>query len=235
MTTLLGKNFAFVDAKSFLAQYKTIHEQQLYRFETPKESPLIIDGGANVGLSVLYFKRLYPKCRVLAFEPDPDQFDALAKNCATFQLEDVELFPKALWTQEDRVTFDREGADAGRIVPATNSLDALNVAACRLRDYLNQEVDLVKLDVEGVEAELLLDCADVLHQVQKIAVEYHSFKNQPQRLHLIMQILHDAGFRLHVNTGLVASQPLWWRQDLKGMDMRLYIFGFRPRAPQTPK
>lgn len=229
-TNLLGKNFELVDAKSFLAQYKAIFQQQVYRFETSKEAPLIIDGGANVGLSVLYFKRSFPKARIIAFEPDPDLFQVLSKNCVNFKLENVELIPKALWTREGIVTFDREGADAGRVVSDTNSLQAVDVAACRLRDYLDQEIDLLKLDLEGAEPEVLVDCADALGTVQKIVVEYHSFKEQPQKLHLITQILHDAGFRLHVNTSLAASQPLWWRQELKGMDMRLYVYGFRPRS-----
>ena len=44
----------------------------------------------------------------------------------------------------------------------------------------------------------------------------------------LTQTLHEAGFRLHVTGGLVSPQPLWWRQVNKGMDMRLYVYGFRP-------
>jgi FkbM family methyltransferase len=227
-TNLVGGCFELVDSKSFLTQYKAIFEQQIYRFESRKETPLIIDGGANVGLSVLYFKRSFPKSRIIAFEADPEIFQVLSKNCAAFQLENVELIPKALWTEETVVKFDRDGADAGRIVAQTNSLEAVDVCACRLKDYLDQEVDLLKLDLEGSELDVLVDCEDVLANVQKIVVEYHSFRDQPQKLHLLTQILNAAGFRLHVNSGLVSPQPLWWRQVSKSMDMRLYIYGFRP-------
>jgi FkbM family methyltransferase len=226
-TNLLGESFELVDAKSFLAQYKAIFDQQIYRFETRKEAPLIIDGGANVGLSVLHFKRSFPKSRIIAFEPDPDIFHVLSKNCAAFQLENVQLIPKAIWTQEGTVEFDREGADAGRIVPDTNSILAVDVGACRLTDYLDQEVDLLKLDLEGAELDVLMDCADRLSNVQKLVVEYHSFEDQPQKLHVLAKLLHDAGFRLHVTDGLVSSQPLWFRQVKGGMDMRLYLYGFR--------
>jgi FkbM family methyltransferase len=226
-TNLLGGSFELVDAKSFLAQRKAIFEQQIYRFETRKDTPLIIDGGANVGLSVLYFKRSYPKSRVIAFEPDPDLFQVLSKNCAAFQLTDIELVPKALWTEDTIVKFDCEGADAGRTVADTESFQAVDVCACRLRDYLDQDIDLLKLDLEGAEVDVLLDCVDRLKNARKIIVEYHSFKDQPQKLHIVTQLLHDAGFRLHVNAGLASSQPLWWRQVHQGMDMRLYIYGFR--------
>jgi FkbM family methyltransferase len=227
-TSLLGGKFEVVDAKSFLAQYKAIFGQQIYRFDTCKKAPLIIDGGANVGVSVLYFKRSYPNSRIIAFEPDPYIFAVLARNCSAFDLKNVELIAQALWTHEGTVKFDREGADAGRIVDDTESLQAVDVAACRLRNYLEQKVDLLKLDLEGAELDVLLDCVDMLANVDKIIVEYHSFKDQPQQFHLLTQTLHDAGFRLHINGGLVSPQPLWWRQVNKGMDMRLYVYGFRP-------
>jgi FkbM family methyltransferase len=226
-TNLFGGSFELVDSKSFLAQHQAIFDQQIYRFETRKDAPLIIDGGANVGLSVLYFKRAYPQSRVIAFEPDPDLFQVLARNCAAFQLTDIELVPKALWTEDTIVKFDREGADAGRIMADTESFQAVDVSTCRLGDYLDQEVDLLKLDLEGAEVDVLLDCVDRLRNARKIIVEYHSFKGQPQKLHIVTQLLHDAGFRLHVNAGLASAQPLWWRQVHQGMDMRLYIYGFR--------
>ena len=141
-TNLVGDCFELVDSQSFLAQYRAIFEEQIYRFESRKETPLIIDGGANVGLSVLFFKRSYPKSRILVFEPDPAIFQVLAKNCTAYRLEDVQLIRKALWTEEAVVKFDRDDADDGRIVGQTNSLYAADVCACRLKDYLNQEIDL---------------------------------------------------------------------------------------------
>lgn len=225
-SNLLDGRFELVDAKSFLAQYKAIFGQQIYRFDCRKEEPLIIDGGANVGLSVLYFKRAFPKSRIIAFEPDPEIFQVLVKNCGACQLRKVELIPRALWTQETTARFNREGADAGHLVDA-DFVQAVDVPSCRLRDYLHQEVDLLKLDIEGAEVDVLLDCANALDHVAKIVVEYHSLKDQPQRLHVLTEVLHDAGFRLHLGTGLVSPQPLWWRQVNKGMDMRLYVYGFR--------
>lgn len=243
-TNLLGGSFELADSKSFLNQYRAIFEQQIYRFSSRKEAPMIIDGGANIGLSVLYFKRSIPKCRIVAFEPDPEIFQVLTRNCAAFHLENVQLIPNALGTQDAVVRFDRDGADAGRVVAHTHSLQAVDVHASRLKDYLEQEVDLLKLDLEGAEVDVLLDCADVLSQTQNIVVEYHSFEGQPQKLHVITQLLHDAGFRLHITAGLatqilsdsgwvnitaglVSPYPLWWRPVVNGMDMRLYFYGFR--------
>ena len=46
------------------------------------EVPLIIDGGANVGLSLRGFARDFPQAHVIAVEPDDDNFRVLAANAA---------------------------------------------------------------------------------------------------------------------------------------------------------
>src|SRR5262249_62206976 len=71
-TNLLGERFEVVDAESFLSIYDQIFVREIYRFESSDDAPFIIDGGANIGASVLYFKKLYPKSRIIAFEPDPE-------------------------------------------------------------------------------------------------------------------------------------------------------------------
>ena len=59
-TQLFGRTIEFVDACTYLLMYNEFFERQLYRFETASAHPLIIDGGANIGVSSIYFKRLYP-------------------------------------------------------------------------------------------------------------------------------------------------------------------------------
>ena len=96
-TVLFDKRFEFVDGYGFLFLYDEIIEKEIYKFSTDNPAPYIIDGGANIGLSVLYFKRSYPNSRILAFEPDPDIFTVLEKNCRTFEFEGVERFDRARW------------------------------------------------------------------------------------------------------------------------------------------
>src|SRR5262245_40303470 len=74
MTDLLGVPFKISDGATFLEQYKSIVRERWYDFRTQDDEPLIIDLGANVGLSVWFFKSLYPRSRVIAFEPDKDLF-----------------------------------------------------------------------------------------------------------------------------------------------------------------
>jgi len=45
-------------------------------------TPLILDCGANIGLSSLYFAKNWPSAHVVAVEPDPSNFELLRRNVA---------------------------------------------------------------------------------------------------------------------------------------------------------
>ncbi len=226
-TTLLGPPFRFNDALAFVNAHEQIFRREIYRFVTTRDAPLIIDGGANVGLGTAWFKRHYPGARVLAFEPAPDVFALLKANCQAFA-PDAELLPKALWTAETTLRFRCEGADAGRLLPAGGAgPEVVEVPTVRLRDFLDQEVDLLKLDVEGVETELLEDCRDRLANVRNLFVEYHSFVGRPQTLDRLLAVLREAGFRVHVHSPSEAPSPLVSRPVYLGMDLQLNVFAFR--------
>src|SRR6516164_4426665 len=65
----LGYRVKITDGLNFYIQYKDEFIQQIYHFESSSTNPLIIDGGSNIGMSILYFKRLYPNARIVGFEP----------------------------------------------------------------------------------------------------------------------------------------------------------------------
>ena len=225
-TRLLGEPLDVVDAASFLFMYGEIFKQQIYSFEAGSQSPLIIDGGANIGLSTIYFKQLYPQCRVIAFEPDADVFPVLANNIRRRGYRDVELRQRALWSSETALSFMAEGADGGRIAQSGDPRNIV-VQTVRLRDHLDRPVDLLKLDIEGAETEVIADCADLLHNVRHLFVEYHSFEAKPQTLRQLVDCLADAGFRLHFQSINASPQPFLRRNLCLGMDMQLNIFAFR--------
>jgi FkbM family methyltransferase len=228
VTTLLGTPVRLIDAASFLSAYQHIIRDEIYRFEAARPDPLILDGGANIGLAVLYWKRLYPAARITAFEPDPAAYEALAWNCARWGLAGVELHQQAVWRAEETLSFWSEGADGGRLpVGPENGGSRISVPAVRLRDYLGEPVDLLKLDIEGAEVDVLLDCAGALDTVAHLFVEYHSFIDHEQRLDDLLGVLRSAGFRLHIQPELVSPQPFVNHLDENGMDQRLNIFAYR--------
>src|SRR5207248_1086360 len=69
------------DLGSFLATYRNIFVERHYAFRwNESRPPRILDLGANLGLSVLFWKRQEPRAQVLALEPDPEIFAVLERN-----------------------------------------------------------------------------------------------------------------------------------------------------------
>ncbi len=228
-TRLLGPTIHTPDGPSLYSAYRAIFQQQVYAFEAQTDTPTVIDGGANIGLSVIYFKQRYPKARVIAYEPDPNIAAYCRRNLRAMGIKGVDLREAALWSGVGELEFRAEGADGGRIVDATD-LSSCKVPTERLRDVIETAVggvDLLKLDVEGAETVVLRDCRDVLGAVRRIFVEYHSFPDRSQTLAELLSILSNAGYRLHVTPENHAWQPFVARPLICGMDLQINVYAFR--------
>src|SRR5690606_5512850 len=112
---LEGIEIIIPDLASFRFMHKEIFEQEIYKFKTSTPEPYIIDGGANIGLATIYFKKLYPFSRIVSFEPDLKIFETLKQNIGVFNFKSIELIQKGLWNQNTKLLFKSEGADAGLI------------------------------------------------------------------------------------------------------------------------
>ena len=109
-----------------------------------------------MGMSVIYFKTLFPGCRILAFEADPYIFSFLEKNVQSFGLNDVTVINKAVWDKNDDVlSFLAEGGAGGRVQEKSGQHKFVDVITTRLRDYLTEEIDFLKIDIEGQKAKCL--------------------------------------------------------------------------------
>lgn len=221
-TSLLGPPLEFVDATSFLWQYDTIIRGGAYDFEAPQQ-PFVLDVGANIGLATLAIKRQYPTAKVMAIEADPNLAAIAERNVVRAGYGDVSVVNAAAWTHYGEVSFAVEGADAGRVAPGQPT----RVRAVRLRDSLDRNVALLKIDVEGAEVDLLADCADRLMNVSAVAVEYHSYLREPQRLAELLAVLESAAMRVSVRHERAPARPLVESDVYNGMDLQLNVWAWR--------
>jgi FkbM family methyltransferase len=227
-TTLYGVEVEVVDPVSYLFMLDEIFDREIYAFETVEAEPYILDGGANIGLATIYFKRRFPRARVVAFEPDPALCGALRRNLGSFRLQDVEVIEGALHDADGFVEFFSEGSDGGRVDNVTEAGRVIGVKAVRLRSFLDRPVDLLKLDIEGAEVRVLKDVRDQLGCVRRLFVEYHSFAEAPQALAELFALLEKAGFRMTVTAPSSAGRsPFLPTAPWNGMDMQINIFGYR--------
>ena len=223
-----GFEWKIPDFASFCAQLHEIFLDEVYGFKSSSNNPIIIDCGSNVGVSIAYFKTIYPQSQIIGFEADPNIFSYLENNTKQFQ--NIELYNKAVWTENKQIQFFCQGADGGSIV---NEFDnTCTTEAIRLKDVLSKynRVDFLKIDIEGAETEVLKDCREELRKVENIFIEYHSIKKHPQNLDIILSILSENGFRYYLE-GLSKGQksPLITPFENVGMDLQVSIWGKRNR------
>lgn len=217
------------DSASTLFLNNEIFGLEIYKFNTNNLNPLIIDCGANIGLSIIYFKNLYPNSKIIAFEPDKKIFNFLEFNIKSFNFNNVELINKGLWKEENTLKFFSEGADGGRIAIEDDSNNIISIETLKLSSYLkNNKVDFLKIDIEGAETDVLIECQEYLKNVENIFIEYHSFSNERQRLSSILKILEDNNFRYYIeHIGVKSKYPFCNITNYVGFDNQLNIFGYR--------
>ena len=199
----------YLDATSLLSAFDVIVVKRWNDFPCDKKDPVILDGGANIGISAIHYKQLFPDAVVTSFEPDPRACDLLRQNLAANNIQDIEIVEKALWTTNGRTSFFSEGADANRVVREHAAIEQLtsltpsarhcDVETVRLADHLTStRFDLVKLDIESAEAEVIADCGDTLRNVDNLVIEFHLTNSKPHELARTLQTLSDQGFHVSV-------------------------------------
>jgi FkbM family methyltransferase len=229
--TFRYKNLA-LEVSDFISvayQLKEYFDDQRMKFHSKNAKPVIIDCGANVGVSVLYFKSLFPQAKILAFEPDPKIFGYLQKNLLANKVADVTIEQKAIWTDDRGISFGSEGADGGSVFFPTNKNVVPSVS---LKTILEKEtsVTLLKMDIEGAEVEVIKNCDETLKKVQYLFVEYHSWINNPQELDELLSTMKRNGFRYYIHSiGHQATQPFMGIQQANGMDVQLDIYAINER------
>lgn len=223
-----GFNFIVADYMFFLFQYKEIFVDEYYKFQSDNDSPVIHDCGSNVGTSCAYFKMIYPNSTIKAFEAEQGIADILKTNIKNNGLTNIEVIERAVWVDNNGVDLSVEGADGSFVYLGEN---VRKVNSVRLKELLDSEskVDILKMDIEGAENDVILDCGDSLKVVDNIFIEYHSYTNSKQKLSALLDVLEKNDFRYFIRNDSDRKMPLINRthNSNPSMDLQLNIFGYR--------
>jgi FkbM family methyltransferase len=156
---------------------------------------LIVDLGANIGLTVAHFAELFPRARVIGLEPEPEMADIARSHVAPWG-ERCSILTAAAWSKDGELTLAKEAgqefaasvsaspADEGSLVVEAISLDTL------LED--EDRVDYLKMDIEGAEGEVLSVGTTWAEKVRCINVEIHP----PNTIESVSALLTDLGFEV---------------------------------------
>ena len=229
------KCFRFKDFKVFykrpyelIKTYEELFLDEIYRFQTNTEQPVIIDCGANIGLSSLYFKTIYPNATLHAFEPDAALFDILERNAQVNDFTNTHLHQAAVWIEDTKLSFSSKGSEASHIDLSNQSEH--QVKAIRLANFLAkfEHIDFLKMDIEGAEFQVVADCLDGLKKVDNFFLEYHGKVHQTKQLQTLLQQVESIGFNVYIK--MAADQlisPFYQKQTGTPYDVQLNIFCYK--------
>mgnify|MGYP005835928541 CR=1 FL=1 len=199
---IMGWDIEFVDGISLYHMLRVNVIERYNDFYTTNPSPRILDCGANIGVSVLRYKKLYPAARITAFEADPDLCKVLRRNLDRNNLQDVDVVEAAVWCKDEPVDFVRIDDSQSGFIGNNKYHDRGRIKSVRgvsLLQYLDVQTDLLKLDIEGSEFEVLPSIKDRLHNVRQIMLEIHHSVDRTDRLRDALGILSNTGFNTVVN------------------------------------
>lgn len=148
-----------------------------------KRGMSIVDIGAHIGYYTLLFARLTgEEGKVFAFEPSAENFSLLTKNVEINGYKNVVLIPKAVlnFTGKTKLFLDKDSSCGHRtyLFEQKKGENCLLVDTVSLDDFFkdkNQNIDLIKMDIEGAEYASLQGMSRLLEKNKdlKIVTEFY--------------------------------------------------------------
>lgn len=207
--------------------------EYLRNLENIKEGATVIDIGAHIGSFSIFVASQFKNIRVLAFEPEPDNFALLKENISINHLED-RVFPF-------RLALDQRGGERTRLyyhpdnlgmhslvlshknLPQDKRKTFFEVKTISLKEIFEEnqilKCDLLKMDCEGCEYSVLLSTpGSTLRKIRNLTLEYHPGGD----IRKIKQYLEGVGFKTRLGRaipnhliGWMINAPLLkaWRKD----------------------
>lgn len=199
------------------AVFSQVFIDQQYRLDLPNPDlvRLVVDCGANVGFSTVWFASRFPNSTVVAVEPDPANYAMLKRNVAQFG-DRIVCMSAAVWPKDGRAKIECDSYGWGTRIREALPYEDGDVDAISLETLLSRfpggGIDILKIDIEGGERELF--CSEgirtVLDRVGVMMIELHGQECR----RMFEAVALPAGFRLtQVSETTIARRPDGnWRQ-----------------------
>jgi FkbM family methyltransferase len=194
----------------------------------------VLDVGANLGLYTVLISRLVgPTGSVIAFEPDPDLFVMLKKNCIRNGCANVTAHNVALGSGRSRLVLHKRIFNAGANTLGAGSsrffLSEVEVDVVSVDEFLpDLQPNLIKIDVQGWEFEVLRGMHQTMAANPNIALYLEYWPTGLRRAgsspDALLTLLIDQGFKLYLTVNPVHT--LLDKPDLAALTRRLTGFKY---------
>lgn len=139
------------------------------------KKPLIIDAGANIGMSALWFTYKYPEAYIFAIEPDRDNYELLVKNTQGQGGKIIPFFG-GIWPRDAKLSIDNRNAGAQHFQTSESQIDTQDTFNAITVDKILSQFDIeslfiAKIDIEGSQKELFEENTDWVKCTNLIVLE----------------------------------------------------------------
>ena len=142
----------------------------------PKPVTFVVDAGANIGDSTAWYLSTYPQARVVALEPDDENFGMLARNCAPYGDRAV-LLKAGLWPRDASLRVSggaKTALTVSEVPPETAGACPARSLISILKETGAEQIDVLKCDIEGAETRLFSEGPDEwLARTRSVYIELH--------------------------------------------------------------
>lgn len=153
--------------------FRDIFQRHEYLFNPPEPPETIVDTGANIGLASIYFANRWPKAKIIAIEPDPENFEILRENVRHYR--NIVPIQVAVWKENTMLNLSDPGGGSWAMQTKTDHNG--HVAGVTMPFIMGvhslDRIDLLKMDIEGAEKEVFEGHEEWIDRVGSIAIETH--------------------------------------------------------------
>jgi FkbM family methyltransferase len=140
-------------------------------------TPVIIDAGANIGASSIWFASKYPNARVFSVEPDPENVACCRANTAAYA--NIVVVGAAIGSSAGAAVLSNPSGMSWGVQTQRGESDEGSVEICTVPDLVatvdKGELFIVKIDIEGFESDLFSTNTAWIRDATVIVIEPHDW------------------------------------------------------------
>jgi FkbM family methyltransferase len=172
----------------------------------PLSNAVCVDVGANIGSTALAWAKTINGGKIFAFEPHPEAFNSLMENIRLNKTEKT-ILPRQIAIGAIDGNMNLYVSDFGTMAMQHNHYNwdckRITVPLMSIDTFVKKEkiasIDILKIDIEGFEAEALMGAVESLNKTKRVVLEYHSSELRKK----CIEILDQFGFNILEKDSLI--------------------------------
>ena len=189
------------------------------------EEDVVLDIGGHIGGFAIRAARMAHRGQVYSYEASSKNYALMKKNSQLNNLKNLHIHNQAVSHHSGELKFfiPSDNGALGSLMQESDS-PMETVQTITLTDIINdnsiQQIDYLKMDVEGAEYDILLKCpSETLSKVQRIVLEYHEFEGDQRNHRDLVKLLQSNGFHVEVEDGIFPQKFLFGTGIIKAWRM----------------